>query len=99
MEYALKFGFPTSNNEAEYEAVIIGINLAHSIEVDQLEVCNDSHLVVKQIEDSYEIKGEKKMTLYLKTIRELLKKFVRVQVKYVPRTENSQADCNAPKIP
>ena len=59
IEYALRFGFRASNNEAEYEAVIVGLNLTHSMEVDQLEVCSDSQLVVKQIEDSYEAKGEK----------------------------------------
>ena len=42
IEYALRFGFRASNNEAEYEAVIAGLNLAHSMEVDQLEVCSDS---------------------------------------------------------
>ena len=90
MEYALRFWFQASNNEAEYEAVIVGFNLAHSMEVDQLEVCSDSQLVVKQIEDSYEARGEK-MILYLKKVRELLKKFIRVQVRYVPRAEDSQA--------
>ena len=59
IRYALRFGFQASNNEAEYEAVIAGLNLAHSMEVDQLEVCSDSHLVVRQIEDAYEAKGEK----------------------------------------
>ena len=34
VEYALRFGFQASNNEAEYEAVIDGLNLAHSIEAD-----------------------------------------------------------------
>ena len=77
IEYALRFRFRAANNEAEYEAVIAGLNLAHSMEVDQLEVCSDSQLVVKQIEDSYEARGEK-MILYLKKVRELLKKFVRV---------------------
>ena len=77
IEYALRFGFRASNNEAEYEAIIVGLNLAHSMEVDQLEVCSDSQLVVKKIEDSYEARGEK-MILYLKKVRELLKKFVRV---------------------
>ena len=91
MEYALRFGFRASNNEAEYEAVIAGLNLAHFMEVDQLEVSNDSQLVVKQIEDSYEARGEQ-MILYLKMVRELLKEFIRVQVKHVPRSENSQAD-------
>ena len=60
IEYALRFRFRASNNKAEYEAVIAGLNLAHSMEVDQLEVCSDSQLVVRQIEDTYEAKGEKK---------------------------------------
>ena len=88
VEYALRVGFQASNNEAEYEAVITGLNLAHSMEADQLEVCNDSQLVVKQIEYSYEARGEK-MILYLKKVSELLKKFVRVQVRHVLRVENS----------
>ena len=91
IEYALRFGFHASNNEAEYEAVIAGLNLAHTLEVDQLEVHSDSQLVVRQIEDTYEAKSEK-MVLYLQKVRELLQKFVSVQIKYVPRTENSRAD-------
>ena len=91
MAYALIFGFKASNNEAEYEVVIARLNLAHSMEADQLEVRNDSQLVVKQIEDSYGARGEK-MILYLKKVRELLKKFIRVQVKHVPREKNSRAD-------
>ena len=59
IEYVLRFGFQASNNEAEYEAVIAGLNLAHSMEVDQLEVCSDSQLVVRQIEGTYEVKSEK----------------------------------------
>ena len=93
IEYALRFGFRASNNEAKYEAVIVGLNLAQSMEVDQLEVCSDSQLVVKQIEDSYEAKGEK-MILYLKKVRELLK-FAQVQVRHIPRAENSLADALA----
>ena len=86
IQYALRFGFRASNNEDEYEAVIAGLNLAHSMEVDQLEVCSDSQLVVKQIENSYEARGET-MILYLKKVRELLKKFVRVQLRQIsPRS-------------
>ena len=59
IEYALRFGFQAYNNEVEYEAIIASLNLAHSMEVDQLEVCSDSQLVVRQIEDIYEAKGEK----------------------------------------
>ena len=91
IEYALRFGFQASNNEAEYEVVIAGLNLAHLMETDQLEVCSDSQLVVKQIKDTYEAKGEK-MILYLKKVRELLRKFVLIQIRHIPRVENSRAD-------
>ena len=94
IEYALRFGFQASNNEAEYEAVIADLNLAHSMEVDQLEVCSDSQLVVRQIEDTYEAKSEK-MILYLKKVQDLLKKFVLVQVRHIPKAENSRADALA----
>ena len=94
IEYALRFGFHASNNEAEYETVIAGLNLSYSLEVDQLEVYSDSQLVVRQIEDTYEAKSET-MILYLQKVRDLLKKFVLVQVKHVPRVENSRADALA----
>ena len=42
IEYALRFGFQASKNEAEYEAIIAGLNLAHSMEVDQLKVRSNS---------------------------------------------------------
>ena len=94
IKYVLRFGFQASNNEAEYEAVIAGLNLAHSMGVDQLEVCSDSQLVVRQIEDTYEAKSET-MILYLKKVRDLLKKFVLVQVRHIPRAENSRVDALA----
>ena len=94
IENTLRFGFHTSNNEAEYEAVIAGLNLAHSLEVNQLEVYSNSQLVVIQIEDTYEAKNER-MILYLQKVRDLLKKFVLVQVKHVLRAENSRADALA----
>ena len=64
------------------------------MEVDQLEVCSDSQLVVRQIEDTYNAKSEK-MILYLKKVRDLLKKFVLVQVRHIPRAKNSRADALA----
>ena len=94
IEYALRFGFQASNNEAEYEAIIAGLNLAHSLEIAQLEVCSDSQLVVRQIEDTYKAKSGR-MILYLKKVRDLLKKFALVQVRHIPRVENSRADALA----
>ena len=64
------------------------------MEVDQLEVYSDSQLVVRQIEDTYEAKSEK-MILYLRKVRNLLKKFILVQVRHIPRAKNSRADALA----
>ena len=50
--------------------------------------------MVRQIEDTYEAKSET-MILYLQKVRDLLKKFVLLQVKHVPRAENSRADALA----
>ena len=57
-------------------------------------MCNDSQLVIKQIEDTYEGKSEK-MVLYLKKVWELLRKFVLVQFRHISRAENLRANALA----
>ena len=64
MRYALKFGFKDSNNKAEYEALIVGLNLAKEMKIESLEIYSDSQLVVCQIRDKYQARGEK-MAAYL----------------------------------
>ena len=46
MHYALRFRFKASNNEAEYEVLITGLNLAKEMKIESLEICSDSQLVV-----------------------------------------------------
>ena len=46
-----------SNNEAEYEAVIAGLELALKIPIDDLTIYGDSELIVKQLRGDYKIKG------------------------------------------
>ena len=50
--------------------------------------------MVRQIKDTYEAKSET-MILYLQKVLDLLKKFMLVQIKHVPRAENSRADALA----
>lgn len=49
IEQAVWLHFPTSNNEAEYEAILIGLNLALTLTTTKVEVRSDSQLVVDQI--------------------------------------------------
>jgi hypothetical protein len=51
--------FSTTNNEAEYEAVIAGLSLAEHLEAKNLEVRSDSQVVVGHIQGGSEAKGEK----------------------------------------
>ena len=46
MYYTLRFGFKASNNEAKYETLIAGLNLAKEMKVESLEIYSDSQLVV-----------------------------------------------------
>ena len=46
MHCALGFGFKASNNEAEYEVLIAGLNLPKEMKVESLEIYGDSQLVV-----------------------------------------------------
>ena len=41
IEYAMKLDFPTTNNEAEYEALIAGLGLVGTLRVKNLKVCGE----------------------------------------------------------
>ena len=60
MHGALRFGFKASNNEAEYEALIVGLELAKEIKVESLEIFSDSQLVVCQSTMSTKLKRRKR---------------------------------------
>ena len=55
-QYALTFGFKSSNNMAEYQAIIAGMNLALKMRIEELAIHVDSQLVIKQIQGEYEVK-------------------------------------------
>ncbi|KAL0416349.1 UNVERIFIED_CONTAM: hypothetical protein Slati_3466800 [Sesamum latifolium] len=91
LEFAIKFGFKASNNEAEYEALVIGMRMAHEAGVRHLLAYSDSQLIVKQVEDAYEAK-EESMIQYLQQIMELKTSFEHFQIIQIPREENIKAD-------
>ncbi|KAL0434157.1 UNVERIFIED_CONTAM: Retrovirus-related Pol polyprotein from transposon opus [Sesamum latifolium] len=54
MEYAITLEFPTPNNEAEYEAILLGCKLIHAAGARRVHAYSDSQLVVSQAEGEYE---------------------------------------------
>ncbi|XP_022888952.1 uncharacterized protein LOC111404368 [Olea europaea var. sylvestris] len=91
IQCALKFEFQATNNEAEYEAVVIALELAKNLECEHVKIFSDSQLVVEQIEGSFERK-EEKMSLYCLKVHDLQRQFVRCEILKVARAENAKAD-------
>ncbi|KAL0445281.1 UNVERIFIED_CONTAM: hypothetical protein Slati_2250800 [Sesamum latifolium] len=92
LEFAVKFGFKASNNETEYEALVIGIRMEHEAGARHLLAYSDSQLIVNQIEWTFEAK-EESMIQYLQEIKELRTSFDQFQIIQIPREENVKADC------
>ncbi|XP_077240348.1 uncharacterized protein LOC143881245 [Tasmannia lanceolata] len=91
LDYALRFGFRASNNEAEYEALLAGMNLAVQTGAQRLRAYCDSKLVANQIRGIYEARDER-MIKYLSQVRQLSSKFKSFEVVRILRTENTKAD-------
>ncbi|KAI5350813.1 hypothetical protein L3X38_003704 [Prunus dulcis] len=94
IEYALRFAFRTSNNEAEYEALLAGLLLAKSMNAKQIRIYSDSQLIVNQVTADFAAK-DASMYAYLSTAHQLLQSFQAYEIKQIPRSENSHADALA----
>ncbi|XP_065049163.1 uncharacterized protein LOC135679386 [Musa acuminata AAA Group] len=90
-ERSLRFGFKATNNEAEYEALLVGLRLALEMQVAAIHVLTDSQLVVEQLSGGYEAR-DPTMAKYLARVRDLTAKFPYFTLSNVPREENERAD-------
>ncbi|XP_019191708.1 PREDICTED: uncharacterized protein LOC109186213 [Ipomoea nil] len=89
--YALRYLFPASNNEAEYEAVLNSLRLAKGLGIERLRVKTDSRLVVGQISGTCEAKNAR-MALYKECANKMLKGFEAYEIEYISRADNVEAD-------
>ena len=90
-EYALRFGFRASNNEAEYEALVTGLQLARQVGAQRVQAYSDSQLVVSQVKGDYEATSPT-MGKYLAKVKTLSSQFMEFSLTQIPRSENSKAD-------
>jgi phosphoribosylglycinamide formyltransferase-1 len=81
----------TTNNTAEYTAIIKALQAAKQIGAKQLTVFSDSELLVKQINGQYKVKSEQIRPLFQQTIN-LINGFEDCKVKHIGRDKNKQAD-------
>ncbi|XP_071699261.1 uncharacterized protein [Rutidosis leptorrhynchoides] len=89
--YALRFNFDVTNNEAEYEALLAGLNIARKMDITKLRVFIDSQLVANQFNVSFEA-HDSSMQKYLQLLKEMAVRFEHFELAQVPRSQNKKAD-------
>jgi ribonuclease HI/probable phosphoglycerate mutase len=87
---------PTTNNQAEYQAIIAGLEKAIDLGVKNVSVKSDSELVVNQINGRFKIKNTALRPLYQKVVQ-LTGSLESFSISYLPRSQNSAADALANK--
>ena len=80
-----------TNNQAEYMAVIAGLEKAFSLGFDEVEMRADSELIVRQINGRYRVKNANLKPLYQKAI-ELKSRLKSFTITHIPRNLNREAD-------
>jgi ribonuclease HI len=86
----------TTNNIAEYSAAIIGLEHAVKLGAVKVKLLADSELLVKQVNGLYKVKNEGLKPLHAE-VKELIAKIGSVEVQYIPRERNKEADALANK--
>ncbi|KAG8499207.1 hypothetical protein CXB51_005616 [Gossypium anomalum] len=89
--FTCKLDFECTNNMAEYEACILGLQAAIERGIKTLEVYGDSALVIYQLRGECETR-DSKLINYRKVVLGLLEEFDDITFNYLPRDENQIAD-------
>ena len=81
----------TTNNVAEYQALIAALQKAIKLGGTAVKILSDSELLVRQLNGRYKIKSAGLRPLYLEVVK-LLGQFEAVSLKHIPRELNAEAD-------
>ena len=80
-----------TNNVAEYQALILGLDEALQLGCRELSIALDSQLIVRQIQGQYKVKNENLLPLF-QEVQKRLRRLEKWSIRHVPRAENSRAD-------
>lgn len=81
----------TTNNVAEYRALLLGLRRASELHASEVEVIGDSELIAKQVQGAYKVKHEAMKALHTEAMA-ALRAFQSWSIRTVPRAENAEAD-------
>ncbi|GKB08908.1 reverse transcriptase domain-containing protein [Tanacetum coccineum] len=89
--YALRFEFVTTNNEAEYEALLAGLRIAKEMEIRELIIFVDSQRVANQVKGLFEAR-QSTIKHYLEKMMNLLSGFPSYSIEHIKREQNKKTD-------
>jgi ribonuclease HI len=89
-EYAQLLG-KTTNNVAEYRALLLGLEHARKLGAEEVEVVGDSELIAKQVKGVYKVRHEAMRPLHREALA-ALGAFEKWSIRTVPRAQNADAD-------
>ncbi len=81
----------TTNNVAEYKALLLGLERARALGASEVEVIGDSELIAKQVRGVYKVKHAAMRPLHAQAMA-ALREFERWSIRTVPRAQNAHAD-------
>ncbi|XP_072073784.1 uncharacterized protein [Arachis hypogaea] len=90
-EFLFELKYHCSNNVAEYEALILGLEILINKGALEVQILGDSQLVLKQLSKEFKCNNEK-LQKYLTTTWELLTSFRKVSLVHIPRIHNEIAN-------
>jgi ribonuclease HI len=91
LDEASRFLGSVTNNVAEYQALLLGLERAAVLGASEVEVVNDSELIAKQVKGIYKVKHEAMQRLHRES-HAALEQFERWSIRTVPRAQNEHAD-------
>ena len=91
VEHSLRLGFQASNNEIEYEALVVELRALVKVEATDVEIYSGLCLVVSQVKGDFKAR-DPRMIDYLKLVRSLQAQFRSVKVTQISRGRNSHVN-------
>jgi len=91
LKQALRFRFWATNNQAEYEALLVGLNLSYDAEAREVTCKSDSKVIVSQVKGEFEVK-EPLLQRYYHASKNSIARFKKAPLEHIPMEENKRAD-------
>lgn len=95
-EFGLFLGKAT-NNIAEYSGIILGLEQAKQLGIEEVTIFSDSNLCVQQLRGAFKVSSKNLIPLYNK-VKQMLRRFSKWEIHHIPREQNQRADYLADQV-